>query len=123
MKIRNHKHMFVISNFHVPILTPLSKQATPEHVSIIYMTLQRLLFCKRNVYTFLTYETEFVIFSGAGKFCIAHVLRQLTRDVKHVVRTLNFRSDSLSYQGEKKQMMFGKGRYATSNVKNERNDR
>ena len=33
------------------------------------------------------------IFSGAGKFCLAHGLRQLTRDVKRDVRILNLRSD------------------------------
>ena len=33
------------------------------------------------------------IFSGAGKFCLAHGLRQLTRDGKSDVRTLNDRSD------------------------------
>ena len=33
------------------------------------------------------------IFSGAEKFCLAHGLRQLTRDVKSDVRTLNFISD------------------------------
>ena len=33
------------------------------------------------------------MFSGAGKFCLAHGLRQLTRDVKSDVRTLNFISD------------------------------
>ena len=33
------------------------------------------------------------IFSGAGKFCLALGLGQLTRDVKSDVRTLNFRSD------------------------------
>ena len=32
-------------------------------------------------------------YSGAGKFCLAHELRQLTHNVKHDVRTLNFRSD------------------------------
>ena len=32
-------------------------------------------------------------FSGAGKFCPAHGLRQLTRDVKSDVGILNFRSD------------------------------
>ena len=31
------------------------------------------------------------MFSGAGKFCLAHWLRQLTRDIKYDVRTLNFR--------------------------------
>ena len=33
------------------------------------------------------------IFSGAGKFCLAHELGQLTRDVKSDVRILNFRRD------------------------------
>ena len=33
------------------------------------------------------------IFSGAGKFCLAHVLGTLTRDVKSDVRNFNFRSD------------------------------
>ena len=33
------------------------------------------------------------MFSGAGKFCLAHGLKQHTRDNKHDVRTLNFRSD------------------------------
>ena len=32
-------------------------------------------------------------FSGAGQFCLAHGLGQLTHDVKSDVRTLNFRSD------------------------------
>ena len=43
---------------------------------------------------FLTHETELVLFcSGAGKFCLALELRQLTRDVKNDVRILNLRSD------------------------------
>ena len=43
---------------------------------------------------FLTYGTEFVlIFSGADKFCLAHALRQLTRDVKSNIRKLNSSSD------------------------------
>ena len=33
------------------------------------------------------------IFSGAGKFCLAHGLGQLTRNVKSDAGTLNFRSD------------------------------
>ena len=32
-------------------------------------------------------------FSVAGKFCLAHGLSQLTRDVKSDIRTLNFRID------------------------------
>ena len=33
------------------------------------------------------------ILSGAGKFCLVHGLRQLTRDVKMTSIILNFRSD------------------------------
>ena len=33
------------------------------------------------------------IFSGAGKFCLAHGLGQLARSVKSDVRTLNFITD------------------------------
>ena len=33
------------------------------------------------------------IISDAGKFCLAHGLSQLKRDVNHDVRTLNFKSD------------------------------
>ena len=39
--------------------------------------------------------------SGAGKFCLVHGLRQFTRDVKHDVRTLNFRSDVTSAPSRK----------------------
>ena len=35
----------------------------------------------------------FYFFRGAGKFCLANGLRQLTRDAKSDVRTLNFRTD------------------------------
>ena len=38
---------------------------------------------------FLTYETEFVM----EKLCLAHGLRQLTRDVKGDVRIITFESD------------------------------
>ena len=38
-------------------------------------------------------QNLFFFFSGAGKFCLAHGLGQLTSDVKSYVRTLNFRSD------------------------------
>ena len=41
---------------------------------------------------FFTYETEFVL-SGAGKFCLAHGLRQLTREFKVTSELLNFRND------------------------------
>ena len=43
--------------------------------------------------SFLTSGTEFVLFLAMlEKFCLAHGLRQLTRDVKSGVRTLNFKS-------------------------------
>ena len=40
---------------------------------------------------FLTYLCS--IFSGAGKYCLAHGLRQLRRDVKMTSKILNFSSD------------------------------
>ena len=47
-----------------------------------------------TMYFFLIYETEFVlVLVVLEKFCLAHGLRQLIRDVKSDVRTLNFRSD------------------------------
>ena len=61
---------------------------------------------------FLIYETEvvFFYFSGAGKFCLAHGLRHLTRDVKSDVTILNFRSDVTCATMKKRRMTFGKGR-------------
>ena len=61
---------------------------------------------------FLTCETVFSIYSGAGKFCLAHGLRQLTH-VKSDVRTLNFRRDVTYLHQEKHRMTIGEGRYAT----------
>ena len=55
-------------------------------------------------------------------YCLAHGLGQLTYDVKSYVKTLNFRSDVIFSPPRKHRMTFGKGRYATKNVKNERND-
>ena len=46
-----------------------------------------------EAYTFLLRDRVCSIFSGAGKCCLAHGLRKLTRDVKSDVRILNFRSD------------------------------
>ena len=40
------------------------------------------------------YDRVCPIFSGAGKFCLAPGLRQLTRDIKNDVRILYFRSDA-----------------------------
>ena len=52
-------------------------------------------------------------FSGAGKFCLAHGLGQLTRDVKSVEKTLIPEMTSFLHHHEKHRMTFGKGRYAT----------
>ena len=49
------------------------------------------LVCKKLI--FLPMRQSLFYFSGAGKFCLAHGLRQLTRDFKSDIRTLNFRSD------------------------------
>ena len=42
---------------------------------------------------FLPIKQSLLFFSGAGKFYLAHGLRQLTRDDKSDVRILNFRND------------------------------
>ena len=44
---------------------------------------------------FLIYETDlfYFLYFYAGKFCLAHRLGQLTRDINCNVRILNFRSD------------------------------
>ena len=55
-------------------------------------------------------------------YSLAHGLRQFTRDVKNDVRTLDLRSDVIFAPLRKHRMTFGKGRYATFNVKNERHD-
>ena len=38
-------------------------------------------------------QSFFIIFSGAGKLCLAHGLRELKHEVKKDVRILNFISD------------------------------
>ena len=48
---------------------------------------------KTYSFKFLTCETELVLFSGAGKFCLANGQRHPTCDVKSDVIILNFRSD------------------------------
>ena len=62
-------------------------------------------------------------FSGAGIFCFTHRLRQLTHDVKSDVRSLNFISDVTHISSRKHRMTFGKGRSATSNMKDESIDK
>ena len=76
----------------------------------------QIQFLVENV--FLTYKTVLFYFSGAGKICLAHGLRQLTRDVKNDVRTLNFRSNVTCDHHEKLRMTFGEDRYAAYIVKN-----
>ena len=57
---------------------------------------------------FFTYEIEFSsVCSGAGKFCLAHGLRQLTRDAKSKVSCLQ---TTLMRRTE---MTFGVGRHTT----------
>ena len=53
---------------------------------------------------FLTYETVSFIFGGAGKFCLANWLRQLTRDIECDVNGLEMR---LTRRNEKLRMTFG----------------
>ena len=48
----------------------------------------------------------FSIFSGAGKFCLAHGLRRLTRETKCSVSCLQ---TSLTRRNEKLRMTFGVG--------------
>ena len=47
----------------------------------------------RGTNHFLPMRQSLFYFSGAGKFCLAHGLRQLTRVVKSDIRTFKFRSD------------------------------
>ena len=54
------------------------------------------------------------IFSGAGKFCLAHGLRQLTRDTKSDVICLQ---TTLTRRNEKLRMTFGVGRHTAQIVK------
>ena len=49
-------------------------------------------------------------FSGAGKFYLAHGLRQLTRNVKSDARTLDFRRHD---HNGKHRMTFGEDLYVT----------
>ena len=51
-------------------------------------------------------RTEFVLFLVVLKSCLAHRLRQLTRDPNSDVRTLNLEVTSLMHYHEKHQMMF-----------------
>ena len=53
------------------------------------------------------------IFSDAGKFCLAHRLRQLTRDSKTDVSCLHTLLTMLTRINEDLQMTFGVGRQTT----------
>ena len=61
-------------------------------------------------------------FSDAGKFCLVHGLRQLTRDIKHYIRTLNFISDATFAPPRKTPNDVRKRSLCDVNVKSERND-
>ena len=57
---------------------------------------------------------KFVLFlSGAGKFYLGHVLRELTRDVTNDVRVHKSRSDVTLQYHVKLRMAFEEGRYVT----------
>ena len=66
-------------------------------------------------FNFLTYDSERVcsIFSGAGKFCLANGLRQLTRDVRSSEINRILEVTSLMLHHEKRRMPFGEGRFVT----------
>ena len=89
-------------DFLVCQVRPLAWQAKPRPNSISYLCHK---VCSK--------------FSGARKFCLGRALGQLTRNVKIDVSTLNLRG-GVNFSPSR--MTFGKGRYATLNVKNERND-
>ena len=76
-----------------------------------------VLTSKREKVQTLSYLWDGVcsIFSGAGKFCLAHGLRQLKRDVKSDVKTLNLRNDVTDSLPRKppNRMAFVYSRYAT----------
>ena len=71
---------------------------------------------------FAPMRQSFFYYSDAGKFYLAHGLRQLTRDVKSDVRILNFRSDVTFVLPRKHRMTFVEGHYATENFIIKRND-
>ena len=100
-----------VTSLSVPRVSYLSMSKFPS-IAKIEQTLSN------REENFLLMRQNLFYFSGAGKFCLAHGLGQLTRDVKSDVRTLNFGSDVIFAPPQKYRMMFGKGRY----VKNERND-
>ena len=82
----------------MPISDPRDRSFYPHHTPM------------KDTYI-LTYETEFVsIFSGTGKFCLAHGLRQLTRDTKSDVSCLQ---TFFTRRNEKRRMRFGVGRHTT----------
>ena len=62
---------------------------------------------------FSSMRQSVIYFIGAGKFCLAHGLRQLTLDVKTVIRILNFRSDVNYVLPQKHRMTFVEGRNMT----------
>ena len=59
---------------------------------------------------FLPMRQSLLFFSGAGKFCLAHGLRQLTPDTKSDVSCLQ---TFFTSRNEKRRMTFGVGRHTT----------
>ena len=73
---------------------------------IIYLSVAYVLRC-----FFVSNEIRVCsIFSGAGKFCLARGLRQLTRDNKSDVSCLQM---FFTHRKEKRRMTFGVGRHTT----------
>ena len=85
----------------MPISDPRDRFFYPHHTPI------------KDTYI-LTCGIEFVLFfRGAGKFCHAHMLRQLALTLKRTSKILNFRSDVTYALSRKTPMMFKEGCYAT----------
>ena len=59
---------------------------------------------------FLSMRQSLFFFSGAGKFCLAHGLRQLTPDTKSDVSCIQ---TFFTNRNEKRRMTFGVGRHTT----------
>ena len=87
-----------------------------------FISLQMTLVLSVISYALSVRDRVCSIVSDAGKFYLAHGLRQLTRDVKHEIRTLNFRSDVTFAPPRKKPNDVQKILLCDINIKNKRND-
>ena len=59
-----------------------------DYIFLLYYFLPQIIYLHT-----LSWGRVCSIFSGAGIFCVAHGLGQLTRDVQSDFRTINFSSD------------------------------